>query len=231
MKYHVGALSLILVSGCFSSLAANSAEKKVVSEPMKAEIEVKFFIDRAAFEQRLQDAGAALATPRRLMRRQVFDFPLALQKPNMGQVGRVRDEGDKITMTLKEYPLPRTIDNVQELEIVVDDFDAAVKILELSGYQSVSYQENYRTSWKLQGSSIEIDEWPGLPVYAEIEAPSTEELKRIAALLGVDEEQFMIVNNLFVLYERYAGIEARKMRTVKRLTFETFDHTKKALAS
>ncbi len=228
MNYRILALALAATGCNVWWLHATQAKNKAVENPVKSEIEVKFFVDRSDFEQRLQNVGAVLATPRRLMRRQVFDFPAALRKEGMEQVGRVRDEGDKITMTLKEYKKPRTMDNVKEIEIVVNNFDAAAKILELSGYESNSYQENYRTSWKLQGASVEIDEWPGMRVYAEIEASSTEELKRIAALLGVAEERFMCLN-LFALYERELGLDAKKMRNQPRLTFENIEQVKKEL--
>lgn len=224
MKYGI----LALVVAAFGAAQAQQPQTKGAQDPMKAEIEVKFFIEKKVLEDRLQALGATLEKPRRLMRRQVFDFPVALRKRGMEQVGRVRDESDKITMTLKEYPIPRTMDNVKELEIIVNDFNAAAKILELSGYESISYQENYRTSWKLQGAAVEIDEWPGMRVYAEIEASSTDELKRIAALLGIEEKNFMCLN-LFALYEKELGLDAKKVRRLHTLTFENFEEVKKDL--
>lgn len=217
--------SIIFIGGVFicafiqsSSWALKSAQE---SKSMKAEIEVKFFIEKDILEGRLHRLGATLATPRRLMRRQLFLFPLAVRKADVEQLARVRDEGDRITMTLKESPLKRTMDSVQELEIIVSDFDAAVQIFTMSGYEPITYQENRRTSWKFEGCSIEIDEWPGLRSYAEIEAPSKDELKRVAALLGIDESMFMCCS-VFDLYQGECGLDAKKMRRLPRLTFETF---------
>ena len=192
------------------------------STTMKTEIEVKFFVNKNDFEQRLHLLGGAVATPRRLMRRQLFAFPVTLRKPNLEQQARVRDEGDRITMTLKESTIPRTMSSVQELEIIINNFDAAVQIFMMSGYEPTTYQENYRTSWIYEGCCVEIDEWPGLRSFAEIEAPSEAELKRVAALLNIELTSFMSCS-LFDLYEQELKLDAKKMRRLARLTFENFE--------
>ena len=225
MNYRFFLLLTAMVTMGFSCI--NATQKPVITngESMKAEIEIKFFIEKSKLEQRLLKLNATLATPRRLMRRQMFAVPASLRKPNMEQSGRVRDEGDKITMTLKESAIPRTMSSVQELEIIVNDFDAAVKILLLSGYEPTTYQENYRTSWKLDDCSIEIDEWPGLPCYAEIEAPSTTQLKQMAAVLEIDEATFMYCS-VFDLYQQKLGLDLKLIRKAPKLTFATIDQIK-----
>ena len=62
-----------------------------------------------------------------------------------------------------------SIDGVEEHEIIVDDFDAAAKILEKTGIKNTSTQENYREIWKNNEIEICIDTWPGLAPYIEIE--------------------------------------------------------------
>lgn len=219
--------SVIMSIGLLSSwgmMAASSSE----STAMKAEIEVKFFVDKISFEQRLNLLGAVIATPRRLMRRQLFAFPPTLRKPNLEQQARVRDEGDRITMTLKESTIPRTMSSVQELEIIINNFDAGVQIFTMSGYEPTTYQENYRTSWMFEGCCVEIDEWPGLPSFAEIEAPSEAELKRVAALLNIEQASFMCCS-LFDLYQQELKLDSKKMRRLPRLTFENFELVTKCL--
>ena len=224
MNYKV--LALVLVAAGYTAWWLHGTQvNKTAENPVKAEIEVKFFIEKKVLEDRLQLLGAKLATPRRLMRRQVFAFPVSLRKANMEQIGRVRDEGDKITMTLKESTIPRTMSSVQELEIIVSDYNAAVKILTMSGYEPMTYQENYRTTWAFEGCSIEIDEYPGLRSYAEIEAPSTDELKRVAGLLSIDEKEFMCMS-VYDLYAKELGLDAKKVRRLPSLTFENFEQVK-----
>lgn len=225
MSYRSFLLGMAMLGINVISITAGQELSTISGGSMKAEIEVKFFIDKSDLENRLLKLNASLATPRRLMRRQMFAVPAALRKPNMEQSGRVRDEGNKITMTLKESTIPRTMSSVQELEIIVNDFDSAVKILLLSGYEPTTYQENYRTSWKLDDCSIEIDEWPGLPSYAEIEAPSTTKLKQMATILGIDETTFMCCS-VFDLYQQKLGLNIQLMRKTPRLTFENIDQIK-----
>lgn len=222
MNYRSLSLGIFMMANTF--ICTIASQESVINKEgsMKAEIEVKIFFEKKELESRLINLGATLATPRRLMRRQMFAVPSPLRKPNMEQSGRVRDEGDKITMTLKESSIPRTMSSVQELEIIVSNFDDAVKILLLSGYEPTTYQENYRTSWKLDDCSIEIDEWPGLPSYAEIEAPSTIKLKETATKLGINEETFMCCS-VFDLYEQKLSLNAKKLRQAEKLTFENID--------
>ncbi len=197
---------------------------------MKPEIEVKFFADREVLEKKIVALGGRLRAGRRLMRRQGFFVPDALVKPNMDQEARVRDEGDKITMTLKENPIPRTVDNRKELEIIVNNFDAAVEILTRSGYKPSKYMENYRTSWALGSCLVDIDEWPVLGSYAEIEAPSVEELKKVAGQLVLEEKDLMVCS-LFDLFTKKFDIEKARFNKISRLTFEisTLDALFKAL--
>jgi len=209
--------------GNFINATTNEAKSAV-----KAEIEVKFFVSKESFENCLKQLGAAIKTPRRLMRRQLFAFPPTLRKENLEQQARVRDEGNCITMTLKESAVPRTMSSVQELEIKIDNFDAAVQIFSMSGYVPTTYQENYRTSWAFENCSIEIDEWPGLSVYAEIEAPSEEELKRVAQLLEIEETSFMCCS-VFDLYATALGVDAKRISSVQSLTFENFQEVFKTL--
>ena len=64
---------------------------------MNNEIEAKYLdIDKAAIRKKLKAAGALLLDPEKKMRRTVFDTG-----PN--SYARVRDEGDKIVLTYKNF--------------------------------------------------------------------------------------------------------------------------------
>jgi adenylate cyclase class 2 len=54
------------------------------------------------------------------------------------------------------------------------------------GLTTVRYQENYREEWELYDVVCDIDEWPGLPPFAEIGGPSPDAVHAAAALLGLD---------------------------------------------
>ena len=58
---------------------------------------------------------------------------------------------------------------VGELEINTSSFEETNSILESIGIVKRSYQEKIRYSYKFDGANIEIDVWPMLKPYIEIE--------------------------------------------------------------
>ena len=60
------------------------------------------------------------------------------------------------------------------MEIVVSDFDETNQLLHIMGYTPKAYQENYRTRYYLDHIEIDIDTWPLIPTYLEIEGSSVE---------------------------------------------------------
>ncbi len=154
-------------------------------EEMHTEIEAKFLdIEPETLRAKLTALGATLVNPERLMKRKNFDFEDGrLYKVN-GWV-RVRDEGDKITVSYKQLN-DRTLHGTKEVNVTVDDFDQACDFLLSIGLKQKTYQETKRESWILDGAEIEIDTWPWVPSYVEIEASSEEHVKSTATKLGLD---------------------------------------------
>ena len=155
---------------------------------MRTEIEAKWLnIDPVAFRKLLKNAGATLVNPERLMVRRVYDYPdMRLEK--IGGWVRVRDEGDKVTMSYKQLN-DRTLHGTKEVTVTVNDFDMACSFLESVGLTSNSFQETKRESWQLKGAEIEIDTWPWIPSFVEIEAQSENQLKQAAKTLNLDYSQ------------------------------------------
>lgn len=155
---------------------------------METEIEAKFTqIDPTEIRQRLADVGAKLIQPERLMKRKIFDYPDGRLQTIKGWV-RLRDEGDKITLAYKQLN-DRTLHGTQEISIIVDDFDRTAAWLEAVGLRQKSYQETKRESWLLGKTTVEIDTWPWIPSYVEIEGESESDVKKTSALLHFDWSQ------------------------------------------
>jgi adenylate cyclase class 2 len=150
---------------------------------MQTEIEAKFInVDIEAIRQKLKDEGATLVEPERLMKRQVFDYPDHRLEAIGGWV-RVRDEGNKITMSYKQLN-DRTLHGTKEVTLAIDDYKMASSFLDSIGLIVDSYQETKRESWKLDDVEIEIDTWPWIPSFVELEAHSEESIKAVAQKLG-----------------------------------------------
>jgi adenylate cyclase, class 2 len=153
---------------------------------MPTEIEAKFLkIDIEDVRARLKASGAELEHPMRLMRRNQFDHTdQRYQQSNFSERLRIRDEGDKLTMTYKKS-LPDS-NYPAEIETTVGSYEAAKQLLTAIGLHSFSYQESKRETWRLNDAEVVIDIWPWLDPYIEIEGPSEESIKAASVTLGFD---------------------------------------------
>lgn len=144
----------------------------------------------------LQKSGAQLVRPEFMQRRVVFNLPTGHEIK--GGWLRVRDEGNKITMSLKIVD-GNKIENQKEIQLTVDNFEQAVNLLETIGAQKKAYQESKRELWKMGEIEIIIDEWPFLEPFVEIEGKSEDEVKTIAEKLGFDysKAKFCAVDTLY----------------------------------
>ena len=118
-----------------------------------------------------------------IQRRYVYDF---IPKQDNKWI-RLRTNGEKTTLAIKNLVTSK-IDGTQELEIVVDDFDKTNMILKELGYEAKGYQENRRIQYTLNGVEVDIDSWPMIPTYLEIEGKSEEDVYKILELLGYKRE-------------------------------------------
>ncbi|HET6746648.1 MAG TPA: class IV adenylate cyclase [Candidatus Saccharimonadales bacterium] len=184
---------------------------------MKTETEVKFLnVNFDELRERLKAAGATLEQPMRLMRRVIIEPPELEAKDAFI---RVRDEGDKVTLTYKQFHDHTAISGVEELEVTVSDFDGMVEILRLAGLTHKSFQESRRETWRLGDVEVVLDEWPWLDPYIEIEGPNEHEVKRIADLLGFEWEQAVFGSTTAAYQHQYPDGEARQLVNIPRIVF------------
>lgn len=155
---------------------------------MQTEIEAKWLnIDISEMRKKLVSAGATLVASERQMIRAVFDYPdKRLEK--IGGWVRVRNEGDKVTLSYKQLN-DRTLHGTKEVMVIVNDYDSTCTFLESIGLEKVSVQETKRESWKIGEAEIELDTWPWIPSFIEIEAKDEAVLRKTASSLGLDFSQ------------------------------------------
>jgi adenylate cyclase, class 2 len=155
---------------------------------MQTEIEAKFLhVEHNQLREKLQKLGATCKQPMRLMRRRNYDYPdERLSKQFNGWV-RLRDEGDKVTLSYKQLN-DRTLHGTKEVSVVVDDFAASDSLLQAIGLEQNSYQETKRESWHLDDVEIELDVWPWIDPMLEIEGPSETAVRVAAEKLGLKWE-------------------------------------------
>ncbi len=150
---------------------------------MNDEIEVKFVnIDHDAIRNELESIGAVLEQPMRLMKRVTIDSNDMRSK---NAFLRVRDQGDKVTLTYKQFD-ELSLNGAKEIEITVNDFDETIKLLAAAGLAHGSFQETKRETWRLGSTEIVLDVWPWLNPYIEIEGASEQDVKSVAVRLNLD---------------------------------------------
>ena len=151
---------------------------------METEIEAKFLaVNRDAMRSKLMELGATCTQPMRVMHRAVIDYPdRHLQTDKNGWI-RVRDEGDKITLTYKTS-VEGSFGGATEIELEVSDYQKTIDLFEATGMVVHSRQESKRETWRLEDVEIVIDEWPWLDPYIEIEASAEGIVKDVAEKLG-----------------------------------------------
>lgn len=170
---------------------------------MNIEYEATFTdIDKDEIRGRLKKAEAILTKPDFLMKRIVFELPVGHEIP--GGWLRVRDEGDKTTMSLKIVNGDR-IEDQKEIYLKIDNFNEGVKFLEAIGAKSKAYQESRRELWVLDNVEITIDEWPYLEPYVEVEGKSEEEVRAVSEKLEFDYTQALFCS-VDTLYNKKYGV-------------------------
>jgi adenylate cyclase class 2 len=164
--------------------------------PIEHEVKV-LDIDPDAVKGGILAAGGKQVAVARLMRRYVYD----IVPGDMSKWIRLRDTGSETTLCVKEIRSD-AIDGTLEVETAVGDFAATNDLLGMLGFTPKSYQENRRASFTLGDVQLELDEWPMIPPYLEIEGPTEGDVLRVAGLLGYGEDQLTGENTMKV-YARY----------------------------
>jgi len=188
---------------------------------MESEIEVKFLdVDIDDVRNRLTRAGAVLEQPMRFMRRALIEEAHHIKENSFI---RIRDEGDKVTLTFKRRLLPdgvTTIDSTKEIETTVGDFDKTVTIFAEAGWHYITMQESKRETWHLDDAEVVIDEWPWIKPYIEIEASSEEIVRRVADVLGFDWKDAAF-GSVDIIYQRdFPQMSVRGIIDIKDARFD-----------
>ncbi len=187
---------------------------------MQPEIEVKFLdLDHEVVRGKLREIGAVQEQPMRLMRRTLFDYPdRRLQKANWGRL-RVRDEGDKVTVTYKDGG-DEGYSN--ELEITIGSYDKMVELFKVVGLEAIVFQESKRETWHYQQVEIVLDEWPHLRPFIEIEAATEAAVRDCVKKLELKWEDSVRGNADTAYRHQYPGMTADEtINAMPNLRFDT----------
>ena len=165
---------------------------------MEIEYEVRILeIDVEKIKKKLNSIGSNKCIERN-MRRYVF----SIDSNDRNKWIRLRDDGEKVTLTIKDIHSAK-IDGTKEIEVVVGDFEKTKLILEKLGFKPRAYQENKRISYIVDGVCVEIDFWPKIPPYLEIEGKSVEDVKKVVEKLGFKMEDTTSMDVSMIFNTKY----------------------------
>lgn len=182
---------------------------------MHIEFEIKILdINIDTIRQTLQNLWAE-SLWRKEFRRYVYDFSPA----ESWRWIRLRSDGKETSLTYKHITNGDSIAGVKEAEILVDDFAATHDFLQVIGYIPKAYQENVRESYMLDWCHIEIDTWPHIPSYLEIEWTDEEQVKAMIKTLWLGDHM-MTSQNTIRVYNHYGIPDFDKYAYV---SFDRFD--------
>lgn len=126
---------------------------------------------------------------------------------------RVRTDGTNTWLTYKANAT-WAVDSTEEVELKVPNIQDAIKLMEATDIPLQRFQEKKRIEYKLGNITFDLDFWPQIPMVLEIEAPSQEEVKKGAALLGLQWQDAIFVDQK-VLHEQYYNINLNELSEYK----------------
>ncbi|MDO8593782.1 MAG: CYTH domain-containing protein [bacterium] len=184
---------------------------------MEKETEVRFLdIDKDALIARLKELGAEDAGE--IMLEEVIIYDKDLTWLGEKRFIRLRKSGNTTKITYKQHAAnPK--DGAHELEFEISDMDAATDFFERIGLLPYRRQQKKRHTLRLNGIVFDIDTWPRIPTYLEIEGQSMESLKEAAEMLGLDWKNVVHDDAKDVIEKKY-GIPVSTMRW---FTFDRFE--------
>lgn len=184
---------------------------------METEIEAKFpDINATELRARLEEMGATQEHPEVLMRRNNFDYPDKTLDKKGGWI-RVRDEGNKVTLSYKQLN-DRTLHGTKEVNVVVNDFNKTCEFLFAVGFERKAEQETKREKWHYKNVEITIDTWPWIPSFVELESMSEDALKEVAGELGFDWSKAMH-GSVETVYQMHYDFTEAEIDSWKTITF------------
>ncbi len=183
---------------------------------METEYEVRILeIDKEEIIKKLEKLGA---TKIKEMYYKRYVYEMMPKKHN--EWIRLRTDGEETTITYKKIYEEKTIEGTKELEIKVDDFEKSKELLEIMGHSIKGYQENKRIRYMLDDIEFDIDSWPMIPTYLEIEGKNEQKILDIIDKLDIDKSKMTFLN-CGTIYKEIYGIN---IDNIKSISFDSVEY-------
>jgi adenylate cyclase class 2 len=118
---------------------------------------------------------------------------------------RVRSDGTKTWLTYKANAT-WAVDSTEEVEVAVSSAPDMAAMIGKIGIPLLRRQEKKRDTWTLGDIVFDLDYWPKIPMVLEIEGPSEQKVREGARLLGLDWNDAVFEDQLWV-HKKYYDID------------------------
>ncbi len=165
------------------------------------EIECRFLeIDKERLVKKLGELGAHDEGEELIEETVIYDKELKWRDEH--RFVRIRRVGEKTVLTYKDQKV-QTVGGTFEIEFGIEDYKKAELLFEKIGLFPFRHQQKRRHSFVLEGVSVDIDTWPMIPTYVELEGESEDDLKKVAKLLDLDWQKADFHNARWVIENVY----------------------------
>lgn len=168
------------------------------------EIETKVLeVDVEAIKQKLQSLGAAEIQNTRL----VVDWysPPGVGKSEHAWYLRIRTTAEgKSEISLKSLlKITGNTKHAEEINVQIDDPEQMGELFEKIGLAHYAHQEKDRVSWSYKGWRFDLDQYPGMPAYLEIEGKSHGHVQEAIQLLNLEQHKSVGIGERFLIDQEY----------------------------
>lgn len=144
-----------------------------------------------------------------------FEFEKYAINPNKWV--RLRKSNEKVELTVKHILKGNLEDGlfqkILETEIITSSFETTNELLENLGLAKRNYQEKIRYSYEYKTAKIEVDIWPLIEPYMEIECDDENIINEIINKLNFEEKKIVSVNTEQLYKEK--GLDILKISDLK----------------
>jgi adenylate cyclase class 2 len=185
---------------------------------MQKEIETRFLdINKDELVRKLVSLGAVDKGEEKL--EEIIFHATDLSWVGKRKFVRLRKTKGKIILTYKENAA-QTVDSAQEIEFEVSDLGKCLEFFGKIGLVPIRRLEKYRHTFRFSDTTIDIDTWPKIPAYVEVEGSSVGAIKKACAAMDMDWEKRFDGDAREVF--RHYGYD---LDNITVITFSEFMHT------
>jgi adenylate cyclase class 2 len=150
------------------------------------EIELKFLdINVNEIKEKLEKLGAKLKYDAQTESYPFWAEGFHSSDSNMKYL-RIRKVNDNVKITYKDPAKESDMTTREEIEIKVDNYEEAIKLIEKLGFEKGKIFKKHRIHYEYGNIHFELDTLENIPTYLEIETQNEEDMKDICIKLDLD---------------------------------------------